>query len=131
MSMVRIRSEHAIGFLKGRFQSLKSLRVLILNGKSHKFATYWVAACIGIHNFALKCEEEEQAADEDAADDPFVADGMSEEEENDQDILQPVSQTTRSRRRLQSGKAKRQQLKEAWFRAKARHARFQEQMDTL
>ncbi|KAE9388171.1 hypothetical protein BT96DRAFT_836679, partial [Gymnopus androsaceus JB14] len=60
VSMVRIRSEHAIGFLKGRFQSLKDLRVNISDEKSHKFATYWGLACILVHNFAMTCEEEER-----------------------------------------------------------------------
>jgi hypothetical protein len=54
--MVRIRSEHAIGFLKGRFQSLKNLRVSIKDEKTHKFATYWIAACIGVHAFAMQRE---------------------------------------------------------------------------
>ncbi|KIL57516.1 hypothetical protein M378DRAFT_33627, partial [Amanita muscaria Koide BX008] len=57
LSMLRIRSEHAIGFLKGRFHSLKGLRVYIKNEKTHKIATYWIAACIGIHAFAMLCEE--------------------------------------------------------------------------
>ena len=35
VSMVRIRSEHAIGFLKGRFASLKHLRIHIKNKTSH------------------------------------------------------------------------------------------------
>ncbi|KJA12826.1 hypothetical protein HYPSUDRAFT_96761, partial [Hypholoma sublateritium FD-334 SS-4] len=56
VSMVRIRSEHTIGFLKGRFQSLKGLRINIKDEASHKFATYWVVACIGLHNFAMMCE---------------------------------------------------------------------------
>ncbi|KDQ48957.1 hypothetical protein JAAARDRAFT_102690, partial [Jaapia argillacea MUCL 33604] len=51
LSMVRIRSEHVIGYLKGRFHSLKSLRVNIKDEASHKFATYWVVACIALHNF--------------------------------------------------------------------------------
>jgi hypothetical protein len=58
VSMVHSWSEHAIGFLKGRFQSLKHLCVHILGERSHKFATYWVAACITIHTFAMQCEDE-------------------------------------------------------------------------
>ncbi|PPR03353.1 hypothetical protein CVT24_012571 [Panaeolus cyanescens] len=61
VSMIRIRSEHAIGFLKGRFQSLKALRVNIVDAKSHKYATYWILACIAVHNFALRCEKIEKA----------------------------------------------------------------------
>jgi hypothetical protein len=60
ISMLCIRSEHAIGFLKGRFQSLKNLRLHIKDQVSHVIATYWVAACIGVHAFAVRHEEEEQ-----------------------------------------------------------------------
>jgi hypothetical protein len=64
--MLHIRSEHAIGFLKGRFQSLKGLCVYIKNEKAHKIASYWVVACIGIHSFAMLCEEEEWGGDFDS-----------------------------------------------------------------
>jgi hypothetical protein len=56
---VRIRSEHAIGFLKGRFQSLKGLHVSIKDTKTHQFATYWVAAFVSVHSFAMQCEDED------------------------------------------------------------------------
>jgi hypothetical protein len=39
VSMVHIRSEHAIGFLKGRFHLLKHLHIQIKDERSHKFAT--------------------------------------------------------------------------------------------
>ncbi|KDQ50998.1 hypothetical protein JAAARDRAFT_104390, partial [Jaapia argillacea MUCL 33604] len=56
VSMVCIWSEHAIGYLKGRFHSLKSLCINIKDEVLHQFATYWVVACIALHNFALRCE---------------------------------------------------------------------------
>ena len=77
VSMVRIRSEHAIGFLKGRFQSLKALRVRIENEQMHKYATYWVVACIALHSFALQCEEVERDSDSDVDGDPFIREGLS------------------------------------------------------
>ena len=40
VSHIHIQSKHAIGFLKGQFQSLKELHIKITNQKSHKFATY-------------------------------------------------------------------------------------------
>ena len=40
LSMIHIRSEHAIGFLKGRFQLLKGLRIRVIDARTHKFATY-------------------------------------------------------------------------------------------
>ncbi len=111
VSMVRIRSEHAIGFLKGRFQSLKGLRVNIKDEASHKFATYWVVACIGLHSFAMRCEADERATVGDVGSDldPFVGQGMSSSE-SEGPILRPVataqSQYTRAAR-LVAGKARR------------------------
>jgi hypothetical protein len=96
VSILRIWSQHAIGFLKGQFHSLKNLRLDIKDDKTHKIATYWVAACISIHSFAMQCEAEEKAAQEDLNDefsyeDPFIAEGLSldslDSEENDAPVL--------------------------------------------
>lgn len=127
MSMVRIRSEHAIGFLKGRFQSLKGLRVRIKDKNSHQFATYWVAACIGIHAFAMQCEAEERARDNldgDDDEDPFIAQGLSSDSDSDTN-LNPLSfsQGPISGLRLRKAKARREQLKRRLFRAKDRRQR--------
>jgi hypothetical protein len=82
VSRVQIWSEHAIGYLKGRFQSLKSLHVRILNKKLHKYATYWIAACIAVHKFALESEARQREAEESDSDDslfdPFILDGLSD-----------------------------------------------------
>ncbi|KAE9402088.1 hypothetical protein BT96DRAFT_756431, partial [Gymnopus androsaceus JB14] len=59
VSKIRIRSEHAIGLLKGRFQSSKALPVRIKDAKSHKMATLWGVACIVVHNYALEHEAKE------------------------------------------------------------------------
>jgi len=76
--MLCIHSEHAIGFLKGCFQSLKGLCVYIKNEKAHKIASYWVVACIGIHLFAMLCEEEEWGGDFNSDyPNPFIQDGLS------------------------------------------------------
>lgn len=90
--MLRIRSEHAIGFLKGRFQSLRDLRVLIQDEKTHKSAVYWVVACISIHSFATWCELGRQVEDHDLAEDPFVAVGQSATR-NDDEPMQFTGQT--------------------------------------
>ncbi|ODQ73307.1 hypothetical protein LIPSTDRAFT_290286 [Lipomyces starkeyi NRRL Y-11557] len=57
LSQIRICSEHCNGYLKGRFQSLKELRIYITDAKSMKYATSWIRACIILHNFALVHEE--------------------------------------------------------------------------
>jgi hypothetical protein len=119
--MVRIRSEHAIGFLKGRFHSLKNLCVVIRDKNTHKIATYWVATCVALHAFAMQCEDDERSDDEDDAvmRDPFIAEGLSSASDSDHDIRLP---SRISRTRLQAGKDHRQKLKERLFRAKARQA---------
>lgn len=55
---VRIRSEHAIGYLKGRFQSLKELQVRINNRKNMRFASFWIQVCIFLHAFVIDHELE-------------------------------------------------------------------------
>ena len=111
--MLRIRSEHAIGFLKGRFQSLRDLRVLIRDEKTHKSAVYWVVACIAIHSFATRCELGRRVDDYNLADDPFVTAGLSPVQ-NDGEHVPPTGQT-QGLARLARGKAKREQLKAAWM----------------
>jgi len=113
--MVRIRSEHAIGFLKGRFYSLKHLRVNIRNEKSHKFATYWIASCIALHAFAMQCEDDENLDCE--LRDPFIDEGLSSSSESDNAGSRAHPRSGRSGR-LQAGKAHRERLKRRLFRAK-------------
>ena len=55
-------------------------KVQIKSAKEHRIATLWVAACIGIHNFALRHEAKEKAeegAEYSPAEDPFVLEGAS------------------------------------------------------
>lgn len=128
VSIVRIRSEHAIGFLKGRFQSLKGLHIKIKDENSHKFATYWVASCIGIHAFAMKCEKQEAEEDSDEYfDDPFIREGLSSTEDEDLNSYREPVPTTGSIPRAARGRAaslaeakrRREYLKEKLLRAKA------------
>ena len=123
VSIIRIRSEHAIGFLKGRFPSLKNLCVAIWDGNGHKVATYWVAGCVAIHSFAMQCEADERSDDEsDAAmQDPFIMEGLSSDSDSDS-IYPPTERTRIAGTRLQGGKAHRQRLKEQLFCAKTRQA---------
>lgn len=120
VSMVRIRSEHAIGFLKGRFKSLKGLRVKIVDERSHRFATYWVLACIVVHTFAMQCEEEEYS-DSDSEDDPFVGEGASSGSDDDQPEAGP---SWSSSQRLTAARAFRERLKAELFDARQRRQDF-------
>ncbi|KIJ28342.1 hypothetical protein M422DRAFT_140947, partial [Sphaerobolus stellatus SS14] len=49
VSRVRIHSEHAIGLLKGRFQSLKGLRQQIKDECDHCLALQWIRTCLILH----------------------------------------------------------------------------------
>jgi hypothetical protein len=120
VSMVRIRSEHAIGFLKGRFHSLKGLRVNIKDAKTHKFATYWVAACVAVHSFAMEHEAEERGDSDDEAvmADPFIHEGLSSSSDSDANAVPAAP-----RQRMQTGQAKREHLRDLLFRAKNKRRR--------
>lgn len=125
LSMVRIRSEHAIGFLKGRFQSLKHLQLQISDKHSHQFATYWIAACIGIHAFAMQCEDEERTEEDSDFEDPFITEGLSSSSSDSELPMRPPRGNV-SQRRLHAAKAKREKLKRALFRAKEKRQRDRE-----
>jgi hypothetical protein len=119
VSMVRIRSEHAIGFLKGRFQSLKHLRVSITDEGSHIFATYWIAACIGLHSFVMQCEDDENP-DRDTTNpgtrDRFIDEGLSSDESSDDDSNSRGTHRIWTTQQLQKAKEKRERLKRRLFR---------------
>ncbi|KAF7323379.1 DDE Tnp4 domain-containing protein [Mycena chlorophos] len=78
VSYVRVRSEHCIGFLKGRLQSLKSLRLGIESEADHRYVVQWIIACVTVHNFALLHEAKLRAKRPGnplytaAEDDPFI-----------------------------------------------------------
>lgn len=54
---MRIRSEHCVGFLKGRWSSLRGLRVAINGEKGLQYASLWIVACINLHAFAMTHED--------------------------------------------------------------------------
>jgi len=58
LSTVRVRAEHAIGLLKGRFQSLRELRIQIGSHHLHKWAILWVCCCVILHNLIILFEED-------------------------------------------------------------------------
>ncbi|KAJ3502372.1 hypothetical protein NLJ89_g8916 [Agrocybe chaxingu] len=49
VSAVRVCSEHCVGYLKGRWSSLRGLRVAINNSAGLQYATLWIIACIHLH----------------------------------------------------------------------------------
>ena len=71
LSQIRIRNEHAIGYLKGRMQSLKGLRLQINDKKDLHFAMLWIRSCITIHAFAYRLERHDNLEHE-----PFAVEGV-------------------------------------------------------
>ncbi|CAD6927870.1 unnamed protein product [Tilletia laevis] len=60
VSNVRVRSEHAFGYLKGRFQSLRGFRLLIRDSQDHTLAIRAVVAMMVAHNLALRWDGREE-----------------------------------------------------------------------
>lgn len=53
VSCLRVRSEHCIGELKGRFQCLRGLRVSINSYEDHIHALRWITVAIILHNLVI------------------------------------------------------------------------------
>jgi hypothetical protein len=56
VSHLRIRSEHCMGALKGRWQCLRGLRVNINSNEDHIRALRWVTVAIILHNLVIDVE---------------------------------------------------------------------------
>lgn len=53
IAKIRVASEHCNGMLKGRFGSLRELRLVISDEKSAAYVCAWIAGCVVIHNFLI------------------------------------------------------------------------------
>ena len=60
LSNIRVRVEHCIGILKGRFQSLRGLRTVIRREKDVRRLVYWIRACCVLHNLVLQDPVEQE-----------------------------------------------------------------------
>jgi len=68
-----VRSEHAVGALKGRFSSLKEMRVRLSGEDDFNHATSWVLPCCVLHNISRQLEDPPlESADAVAADEAWV-----------------------------------------------------------
>ena len=56
---LRVRSEHCMGALKGRFQCLRGLRVSINSNDDHHSACQWITVAIILHNMIIDFEGNE------------------------------------------------------------------------
>ncbi|KAE8217893.1 hypothetical protein CF326_g9307, partial [Tilletia indica] len=62
VSNVRVRSEHAFGYLKGRFQCLRGLRQLVRDEFDHQRLSVTVIGALVAHNLALRWDGNEERA---------------------------------------------------------------------
>ena len=49
-----MRSEHTIGQLKGRFQSLRGIPTLISGREMHNLVVLWIRSCAVLHNLLFE-----------------------------------------------------------------------------
>lgn len=105
---MRIKSEHAVGYLKGRFQSLKGLRQQIKNETDHLRAVEWIRTCIVIHTLIHDIEHGEEDSDweEDA-----IAEGLTSDSSSSSDDDRVAADI----RRESTGQRKRRKVKEGLF----------------
>ncbi|KAG2216451.1 hypothetical protein INT45_000064 [Circinella minor] len=82
LSSPRVRVEDAIGVLKGRFQSLRGLCIVIGKGKSKKKdqarAVLWFHACVVLHNILLKYQDTDEWFDPTIEEEDEIEDSNSE-----------------------------------------------------
>lgn len=76
VSHLCVHSEHCMGALKGRFQSLHGLQIIINNNEDHDYALRWVTCTIILHNLVIDFKGLESAAH-------FVCVHTSQEEMDD------------------------------------------------
>ncbi|KDR82165.1 hypothetical protein GALMADRAFT_60176 [Galerina marginata CBS 339.88] len=62
VSRLRVRSEHCMGALKGRFQCLRGLRININSKKEHHLACRWITIAIILHNLIIDVEGSKSGA---------------------------------------------------------------------
>lgn len=99
-----MKSEHAVGYLKGRFMSLRGLRQQIGSKRDHILAIEWVRVCVLIHTAVQKIEGVEEDRE---FRDACIEDGLYQEER------QPAGETRGGARgrRLNPGQEWRETVK--------------------
>lgn len=108
VGQVRVKSEHAMGYLKGRFSSLRGLRQQIDDATDHKRALAWVKTCVIIHTLVSFIEE----GDEDGE---FVTELVREGTDARGDVLRQANSEPSDTQRDTQGQRKRTELKRMLF----------------
>ena len=100
-----MKSEHAMGYIKGQFCSLRGLRQQIDNSRDHELALVWVKTCIIIHTLVSVIEQGDE-------DEDFISELVEEGIDDERNMLQSdVSGGLSDMQREMGGTAKRTQLK--------------------
>jgi hypothetical protein len=100
--------EHVVGFLKGRFQSLKGLCQQIKNPQDHHCALAWVHACIVIHTLIQDIETDDF---DEEWNEELIDDGLSSDDSSSSDDDRVAAQISRE----SQGQRKRRKVKEDLF----------------
>ena len=58
LSSVRVDIEHAFGTLKGRWESLMGLRLIIRSREKYKLAVKWITMCCILHNILVDLKDD-------------------------------------------------------------------------
>jgi hypothetical protein len=58
LAQSRVRIEHAIGILKGRFASLREIRSQIRNRHEMKATIKWIVSCLVLHNLLADLKDQ-------------------------------------------------------------------------
>ena len=93
LAQSRVRIEHAIGVLKGRFSSLRELRTQIRNRKEMKVTIKWIISCVVLHNLLadLKDQWNELYEEDEPELAPVVGDDYANSNDGIRGILRPLT----------------------------------------
>lgn len=97
---LRVRSEHCMGALKGRWQCLRGLRICINSKHQHRAACLWMTIAIILHNLVIDVEGAAEGAH-------FAGIHTQVEEEEDRGLPDPPQNQNRN-----DGELKRHKLVE-------------------
>ncbi|KAF7310164.1 DDE Tnp4 domain-containing protein [Mycena indigotica] len=93
LSALRVRSEHCMGAIKGRWQCLKGLRTSIAKKRHHVEACRWVTIAIILHNIVVELEGIGES-------DTFINQGLEEHDGDDMPMQNDMAEGEAKRQRL-------------------------------
>jgi hypothetical protein len=93
LAQSRVRIEHAIGILKGRFASLREMRSQIRNRHEMKEAIKWIISCVVLHNLLADLKDQWNELYEEEEPEPAPPVGQENEDSNDglRGVLRPIT----------------------------------------